>query len=87
MLAVLKGHAPPDGKVRASVVNLPCLPALGLDGEPSLVPGEDYLLFLDRDNFIRSGGAKSIGVYAYTQGRLQKDRDLSKKAQWRCSHC
>jgi len=58
VLKVLRGQAPPEGKVRASLVGTRC----PLGPVPSLMPGGDYIVFIDQDNFIR-GGAVFIGHY------------------------
>jgi len=78
ILEVLKGQAPPDGKVRTSVFNSVCMP---------LLVGNDFVVFLDQDRFIRGPGEawslSLVGGYesAYAQGGLDKLRDLSRKAQ------
>ena len=81
VLEVLKGQAPPDGKVRTSLLDERCLPLFGLH----LVPGNDYLVFLDQDNFIRGpdNGSRYLlgGFDAHTQQWLEKLRGLSSKAQ------
>lgn len=77
VLEVLRGQAPPDGKVRASLVGTPC----PLGPVPSLMPGGDYIVFLDQDNFIR-GGAVLIGHYSNKWLRwLEKYGLVSRKAQ------
>jgi hypothetical protein len=77
VLEVLKGQAPPDGKVRTSVFNAECLP---------LLAGNEFLVFLDQDHFIRGPGdgtTPPLGRYewAYTQRVLERFRVLSRKTR------
>jgi hypothetical protein len=76
ILEVLKGRAPPDGKVRTSVFNAECLPFLA---------GNEFLVFLDQDRFIRGPGDGTMPLltryeWTYTQRWLERFRDLSRKA-------
>jgi len=50
VLEVLRGQAPPDGTVWASLVCTPCPDADG--PAPSLMPGRDYIVFLGQDNLV-----------------------------------
>lgn len=79
ILEVLKGRAPPDGKVRTSVVDRPCPGNRG--PVPSLVPGNNYLVFLGQDNSRGGIGVMWIGHYKWSHPFLEKYRVLSRKAQ------
>lgn len=81
VLDVLKGQPPAEVKARGMGVSKACLPFLV---EVDLLPGNDFVVFLDQDNFIR-GGTRGLafvgGKHAYLTGFRQKLRGLSGKAQ------
>jgi hypothetical protein len=76
VVEVIKGQAPPDGKVRTPVRGIVCMP---------LLAGLDYLVFLFEDNFIRGAGEGTrpiIDVESVQEKRqLDKLRTLNRKAR------
>ena len=81
VLDVLKGQPPAEIKVRGTAVSKACLPFLV---DVDLLPSNDFVVFLDKDNFIR-GGTRGLafvgGKYAYFTRFRAKLRGLSGKAQ------
>jgi hypothetical protein len=72
IVETLKGEAPPAGKVRASVSTAGCI---------GLLPGNDFVVFLDRDKIIgepdHQGTHAILGGYEFD--RLQHVRELTRK--------
>jgi hypothetical protein len=75
VLDLLKGHAPPDGKVRSAGVPKACMPYLSVD----LLPGDDFLVFLDQHNLVLSN-TRSLLV-KYDDRYRKKWRDLRGEVQ------